>query len=118
MAFRTRLPISDILHRGLVWSLFGVSVWGIVMIGVVHRNTLAAGRGTREAGGVEGGTEQSDGRGMSPRLLSIRRSDPSLVPCCLEAYLRHLGTHATTFQEEKNEVALAEAAQAALKGRS
>ena len=33
------------LHRGLVWSLLGVSVWGIVMIGVVHRNTLQAGRG-------------------------------------------------------------------------
>ena len=45
MAFRTRLPISDILHRGLVWSLLGVSVWGVVMIGVVHRNTLQAGRG-------------------------------------------------------------------------
>ncbi len=45
MAIRTRLSIADMLHRGFVWSLFGVSVWGIVMIGVVHRNTLAAGRG-------------------------------------------------------------------------
>ena len=45
MAFRTRLSVADILHRGLVWSLFGITVWGSVMIGVVHRNTMAAGRG-------------------------------------------------------------------------
>ena len=48
MAFRTRsgLSVTDILHRGLVWSLFGITVWGVVMIGAVHRNTLRAGEGT------------------------------------------------------------------------
>ena len=49
MAFRTRLSIGDILHRGVVWSLFGITVWGAVMIGVVHRNTLAAGRGAQQS---------------------------------------------------------------------
>ncbi|KAI0366726.1 hypothetical protein BV20DRAFT_951680 [Pilatotrama ljubarskyi] len=79
MAARPRLSISDILHRGLVWSLFGVSVWGIVMIGVVHHNTMKAGR-------------------APPALENMWYSN--LV------------------QDEQNEIALAEAAQAALKGRS
>ncbi|KAI0827687.1 hypothetical protein BC628DRAFT_149745 [Trametes gibbosa] len=52
MAIRPRLAVSDILHRGLVWSLLGVSVWGIVMMGVVHRETLKAGRGFSTAGSV------------------------------------------------------------------
>ena len=52
MAFRTRLSIGDILHRGVVWSLFGITVWGAVMIGVVHRNTLAAGRGAQQSSGI------------------------------------------------------------------
>ncbi|RPD57377.1 hypothetical protein L226DRAFT_537471 [Lentinus tigrinus ALCF2SS1-7] len=81
MAIRTRLSIGDILHRGLVWSLFGVSVWGIVMIGVVHRNTLAA------------------GRGALAKQEALTRSVP------------------VQSEEEKNEIALAEAAQAALKSR-
>ncbi|KAI0800320.1 hypothetical protein C8Q74DRAFT_1235817 [Fomes fomentarius] len=83
MAIRTRLSISDILHRGLVWSLLGVSVWGIVMIGVVHRNTMAAGRGAL----------------AKQEVLKAAQ-----------------GTQVN--EEEKNEIALAEAAQAALKGRS
>ncbi|KAI1788309.1 hypothetical protein LXA43DRAFT_645390 [Ganoderma leucocontextum] len=73
MAFRTRLSVADIFHRGFVWSLFGVTVWGAVMIGVVHRNTLAAGRGTREAAGRSekypdepGGTERDCPRGGGP----------------------------------------------------
>ncbi|TBU40378.1 hypothetical protein BD309DRAFT_967584 [Dichomitus squalens] len=81
MAFRTRLSIGDILHRGVVWSLFGITVWGAVMIGVVHRNTLAAGRGA---------------------LAKQQAETPA----------------PQTSSEEQNEIALAEAAQAALKGRS
>lgn len=52
--------------------------------------------GIREAGGVEGGTEQSDGRGVYSRLLYFRRSDSSLASYHLEAYARLsyvLGTH-------------------------
>ncbi|RDX40413.1 hypothetical protein OH76DRAFT_1366293 [Lentinus brumalis] len=86
MAIRTRLSIADMLHRGFVWSLFGVSVWGIVMIGVVHRNTLAAGRGAF--------------------ALAKQEALAKTVPVASEV------------REEKNEVALAEAAQAALKARS
>ncbi|KAI0740694.1 hypothetical protein C8Q76DRAFT_708674 [Earliella scabrosa] len=82
MAIRTRLSISDILHRGLVWSLLGVSVWGVVMIGVVHRNTMAAGRGA----------------------LAKQEALKAL--------------NAPANKEEQNEIALAEAAQAALKGRT
>ncbi|TFK83436.1 hypothetical protein K466DRAFT_262919 [Polyporus arcularius HHB13444] len=82
MAIRTRLSVMDMLHRGFVWSLLGVSVWGIVMIGVVHRNTLAAGRGA----------------------LAKQEALAKTVPVVSE--------------EEKNEVALAEAAQAAFKARS
>ncbi|KAI0644938.1 hypothetical protein C8Q79DRAFT_912142 [Trametes meyenii] len=81
MALRTRLAISDILHRGLVWSLLGVSVWGIVMIGVVHRNTMRAGRGAL-------------------------------------AQQEALAKVETVKEDEKREIALAEAAQAALKGRA
>ena len=44
-----QLPMTDILHRGLVWTLFGVSVWGLVMIGTVHRDKMRAGEGTFEA---------------------------------------------------------------------
>ncbi|TBU22314.1 hypothetical protein BD311DRAFT_676375 [Dichomitus squalens] len=84
MAFRTRLSIGDILHRGVVWSLFGITVWGAVMIGVVHRNTLAAGR----------------------------------AHTCGIIALQYTLSYLRAVQEEQNEIALAEAAQAALKGRS
>ncbi|KAI0692420.1 hypothetical protein C8T65DRAFT_745156 [Cerioporus squamosus] len=86
MAIRTRLSIGDILHRGLVWSLFGVSVWGIVMIGVVHRNTLAAGRG-------------ADCAEALAKQEALAKAGPTVT------------------EEEKNEIALADAAQAALKSR-
>lgn len=42
---RLRMSIGDILHRALVYSLAGLSVWGIVMMGVVHRETLQRGKG-------------------------------------------------------------------------
>ncbi|KAI0359206.1 hypothetical protein OH77DRAFT_1395596 [Trametes cingulata] len=87
MASRPRLAVSDILHRSLVWSLFGISVWGIVMIGVVHHNTMKAGRGA---------------------CVSYR---PVLQ-------LWWTIKHSNSTQDEQNEIALAEAAQAALKGRS
>jgi len=39
-----RLPLSDILHRGVVFSLAGLSVYGVVMAVLVHRDTLQRGR--------------------------------------------------------------------------
>jgi len=44
MAGKLRLSITDIIHRGVVYSLVGLSVWGVVMMGVVHRDTLRRGR--------------------------------------------------------------------------
>jgi hypothetical protein len=40
-----RLPLSDILHRGLVYSLAGLSVCALVMSVVIHRDTMQRGRG-------------------------------------------------------------------------
>ncbi|KAI0333336.1 hypothetical protein GY45DRAFT_1344226 [Cubamyces sp. BRFM 1775] len=85
MAVRPRLAVSDILHRGLVWSLLGVSVWGLVMMGVVHRETLRAGREVQALA-------RQEALGEVP------------VPNVKE--------------DEQNEISLAEAAQAVLKGRS
>ncbi|KAH9833538.1 uncharacterized protein C8Q71DRAFT_773911 [Rhodofomes roseus] len=45
MSTRPRLSISDMIHRGVLYTLVGISVWGVVMIGVVHRDTLKRGRG-------------------------------------------------------------------------
>ncbi|KZT72429.1 hypothetical protein DAEQUDRAFT_664266 [Daedalea quercina L-15889] len=45
MSTRPRLSVTDILHRGLLYTLVGISLWGVVMIGVVHRDTLRRGRG-------------------------------------------------------------------------
>ncbi|KAI0764382.1 hypothetical protein BD413DRAFT_494841 [Trametes elegans] len=100
MAFRTRLSVSDILHRGLVWSLLGVSVWGIVMIGAVHQNTLRAGREALAK-------QEALGEVQVPKQIGV-----------LEDWTR---THAgcdLDVQEEKKEIELAEAAQAVLKGRA
>ncbi|KAI0785828.1 hypothetical protein C8Q75DRAFT_774704 [Abortiporus biennis] len=36
--------IGDLLHRGLIYSLVGISVWAVVMTGVVHRDTLQRGQ--------------------------------------------------------------------------
>ncbi|KAI0727088.1 hypothetical protein C8Q72DRAFT_886951 [Fomitopsis betulina] len=44
MSTRPRMSITDILHRGLLFTLVGITVWGVVMIGVVHRDTLKRGR--------------------------------------------------------------------------
>lgn len=40
-----RLPLSDILHRGIVYSLAGLTVCGVVMAVFVHRDTMQRGRG-------------------------------------------------------------------------
>ncbi|KAF8911620.1 hypothetical protein CPB84DRAFT_1821033 [Gymnopilus junonius] len=39
-----RLSLTDILHRGVVYSLAGLTVYGVVMSVVVHRDTLRRGR--------------------------------------------------------------------------
>ncbi|TFK45040.1 hypothetical protein BDQ12DRAFT_674015 [Crucibulum laeve] len=38
------LPVLDILHRGVVYSLVGISIWGVGMSVAVHRDTLRRGR--------------------------------------------------------------------------
>ncbi|PCH35715.1 Acylphosphatase [Wolfiporia cocos MD-104 SS10] len=43
MAGKPRMSIGDILHRGVVYTLFGISVWGIVMMGLIHRDTIKRG---------------------------------------------------------------------------
>ncbi|EPT02435.1 hypothetical protein FOMPIDRAFT_82593 [Fomitopsis schrenkii] len=81
MSTRPRMSITDILHRGLLYTLVGITVWGVVMIGVVHRDTLKRGRVERHY----------------PEALALQEAD---VQKDKEA--------------EDNEIALAQAAQAAL----
>lgn len=40
-----RLPLPDILHRGVVYSLAGLSVYAVVMSVFIHRDTMKRGRG-------------------------------------------------------------------------
>ena len=40
-----RMPIADILHRGVVTSLVGLTLYGVFLGGAVHRETLRKGRG-------------------------------------------------------------------------
>lgn len=40
-----RLPLSDILHRGVVYSLAGLSVYAVAMSIFIHRDTMQRGRG-------------------------------------------------------------------------
>ncbi|KAF8806668.1 hypothetical protein BYT27DRAFT_7191233 [Phlegmacium glaucopus] len=50
-----RLPLSDILHRGVVYSLAGLSVYAVVMSVLIHRDTMQRGRDIiteREAQGL------------------------------------------------------------------
>lgn len=46
-AFRRlrQLPLGDLLHRGLLYSLVGVTGWGVFMIGAVHVDTMRRGKG-------------------------------------------------------------------------
>jgi hypothetical protein len=39
------VPLADVLHRGFLYSLVGISGWGIYMMGAVHMDTLRRGRG-------------------------------------------------------------------------
>lgn len=39
-----RMPMTDILHRSMVTGLFGLTVAGVLMGVVIHRDTLARGR--------------------------------------------------------------------------
>lgn len=41
------LPVLDILHRGVVLSLVGLSAYGIFASFAVHQDTLQRGRGTK-----------------------------------------------------------------------
>ncbi|ESK97248.1 hypothetical protein Moror_17904 [Moniliophthora roreri MCA 2997] len=41
-----RLSILDILHRGVVYSLAGVTLWAVVSSVAVHRHTIQAGKGS------------------------------------------------------------------------
>ncbi|KIM35324.1 hypothetical protein M413DRAFT_79490, partial [Hebeloma cylindrosporum] len=42
---RPRLSFTDYLHRGIVYSLAGLSVYAVVMSFLVHRDTMKRGRG-------------------------------------------------------------------------
>lgn len=44
-----RMPLTDVLHRSLVTGLFGLTVTGVLMGVVIHRDTLARGRGESSA---------------------------------------------------------------------
>ncbi|EKM53637.1 uncharacterized protein PHACADRAFT_260096 [Phanerochaete carnosa HHB-10118-sp] len=39
-----QVPIGDILHRGLLYTLVGITGWGVYMIGAVHMDTMRRGR--------------------------------------------------------------------------
>jgi len=39
-----RIPVSDLLHRGLVFSLASLSVYGLFLGVMVHRETMEKGR--------------------------------------------------------------------------
>lgn len=41
-----QMPIGDVLHRGVLYTIVGISGWGIFMIGAVHMDTMKRGRGT------------------------------------------------------------------------
>ncbi|KAA1475221.1 hypothetical protein DENSPDRAFT_414125 [Dentipellis sp. KUC8613] len=48
-------PLADILHRGTVLTLVGVSIWGMTTGYLVHRDTMRRGKGIiaeREALGL------------------------------------------------------------------
>jgi hypothetical protein len=40
-----RLPIGDILHRGIVYTCIGTTFWGVYAAYQIHRDTLRRGRG-------------------------------------------------------------------------
>ncbi|KIP08999.1 hypothetical protein PHLGIDRAFT_23163 [Phlebiopsis gigantea 11061_1 CR5-6] len=39
------MPVGDVLHRGLLYTLVGITGWGIYEMGVVHMDILKRGRG-------------------------------------------------------------------------
>jgi len=58
-----RLPLSDILHRGVVYSLAGLSVYAVVMSVFIHRDTMQRGRdiiAEREALGLSTTVKKED----------------------------------------------------------
>jgi hypothetical protein len=44
-ALTMRLPIADIIHRGVVTSLFGLTLFGLAAGVSIHRERLQKGRG-------------------------------------------------------------------------
>lgn len=40
-----RLPLTDMIHRAIVYTLAGVTVYGGVMMVLVHRDTMQRGKG-------------------------------------------------------------------------
>ena len=40
-----QMPVGDLLHRGLLYTLVGITGWGTFMIGAVHMDTMKRGRG-------------------------------------------------------------------------
>lgn len=78
---RLRMSIGDILHRALVYSLAGLSVWGIVMMGVVHRETLQRGKealAAQEATQLKENEEQANEQALAEAAqAALQRSGKS-----------------------------------------
>ncbi|KAJ4483789.1 hypothetical protein J3R30DRAFT_3451445 [Lentinula aciculospora] len=45
----SRLPLLDIIHRTVVYSLTGLTAWTVVSAVMIHRETLQKGRARMEA---------------------------------------------------------------------
>ncbi|KAJ3749409.1 hypothetical protein DFH05DRAFT_1476655, partial [Lentinula detonsa] len=40
-----RLPVLDVIHRTVVYSLAGLTAWTVISAVMIHRETLQKGRG-------------------------------------------------------------------------
>ncbi|KAK0493059.1 hypothetical protein EDD18DRAFT_1180490 [Armillaria luteobubalina] len=56
------LPILDIIHRGVVYSLVGLAIYAGVGIVSTHNNTMRAGRGALARHEEEIRKQQTDGQ--------------------------------------------------------
>ncbi|KAL4079248.1 hypothetical protein J3A83DRAFT_4367994 [Scleroderma citrinum] len=97
---RTRLTLADILHRTVVSGLAALSVYGLFLGYMVHKETLAKGQGTWPYF-IE-----------APRIMT----PPRKLMAKREAEVKERGLAQAA--EEARERVLAEAAQSALNPRA
>ncbi|KAL6305070.1 hypothetical protein BKA93DRAFT_749226 [Sparassis latifolia] len=109
MASKLRMSIGDILHRGVVYSLVGISIWGVAMMGFVHRDTLQKGKGKHIFASctVSFFLQMQDLLGLiyirTHKALALQEATASAQKAQ---------------QDEASERALAEAAQSAFRGQN